>query len=256
MKFYVRDINISSGGIPIALINKEDALKLDIGVGDRIIIKKNKKIAHVIVDLASSEKVIDKGEIGLFEEVLKELHIHTYDTVDIQLADKPITIKYIKEKLGGEAVIAILDYKMEQATIDRSDGFIDGVMEIAPNAKVVARLEAHAVRDKAMAVMEDIIQAHPDVNVIFGINDDSALGALAAMESAGLTNDNQLIVGFDGTGDAKEAIKNGSILQADVAQDPVAFAKAAVDAALKAINGESLPAQIITDTKVLDASNL
>ncbi len=163
---------------------------------------------------------------------------------------------YINEKLGGEANIAIIDYAMEQATIDRSDGFTEGVMEKAPNAKVVARLEGHAVRDKAMAVMEDIIQAHPEVNVVFGINDDSALGALAAMEAAGKTKSNELVVGFDNTTDAREAIKRGSILQADVSQDPVAFAKAAIDAALKAINGETLPPQTLTKTYVVTADNV
>ncbi len=71
----------------------------------------------------------------------------------------------------------------------------------APDVKLVSRLDGFAVRDKAMAVMEDILQAHPEVNVVFGINDDSALGALAAMEAAGKTKNNELIVGFDGTAD-------------------------------------------------------
>ena len=164
--------------------------------------------------------------------------------------------KYIKEKLGGKANIGILDYPEEQACIDRANGFLDGVKEFAPDVKVVARLEGFAVRDKAMTVMEDIIQAHPEVNVVFGINDDSALGALAAMEAAGKTKNNELIVGFDGTADAKAAIKRGSILKADVAQDGAAFARAAIDAALKAIKGETLPPTIITDTKVIDATNL
>ena len=104
--------------------------------------------------------------------------------------------------------------------------------------------------------MEDILQSHPEVNVVFGINDDSALGALAAMEAAGKTKNGELIVGFDGTPDAREAIKRGSILKADVMQDPVAFAKASIDAALKALKGEKLPANTITATKVLDASSV
>jgi ribose transport system substrate-binding protein len=164
--------------------------------------------------------------------------------------------KYIKEKLGGKANIGILEYPEEQACIDRANGFLDGVKEFVPDVKVVARLEGFAVRDKAMSVMEDIIQSHPEVNVVFGINDDSALGALAAMEAAGKTKSGELIVGFDGTADGKAAIKRGSILRADVAQDGSAFARAAIDAALKAIKGETLPPQIITETKVLDATNL
>jgi len=101
MKFFVRDIDISSGGVPIALINFEDAAKLDIHVGDRIVVRKGKRKAHVVVDIASSVKVIDQGEIGLFDEVLKSLHAQAYDKVEVELADKPITVQYIKEKLEG-----------------------------------------------------------------------------------------------------------------------------------------------------------
>jgi len=101
MKFFVRDIDISSGGVPVALINFEDATKLDIHVGDRIIVKKGKRKAHVVVDIASSEKVIDQGEIGLFDEVLKLLHAQAYDKIDVELADKPSTVQYIKDKLQG-----------------------------------------------------------------------------------------------------------------------------------------------------------
>jgi ribose transport system substrate-binding protein len=164
--------------------------------------------------------------------------------------------KYIKEKLGGRANIAVIEYPEEQACIDRANGFLDGVKVDVPDAKLVARLPGHAVRDKAMAVMEDILQAHPEVNVVFGINDDTSLGALAAMEAAGKTKNNELIVGFDGTADGKAAIKRGSILRADVAQDGNAFARAAIDAALKALKGEKLPPQTLTEVKVLDATNL
>lgn len=101
MKLYVRDIDISSGGVHVALVNKQDALEMDIHVGDRIRVIKNKRIAHVVVDIAQSDRFIQKGEIGLFEEVMKSLKTSNYDKVSIELSNKPKSVQYIRSKLDG-----------------------------------------------------------------------------------------------------------------------------------------------------------
>jgi ribose transport system substrate-binding protein len=66
--------------------------------------------------------------------------------------------------------------------------------------------------------MEDMLQAHRTLRGVFGINDDSALGALAVLEAAKRTD--LVIVGFDATTEAQDAIRRGSALKADVAQHP------------------------------------
>jgi len=55
--------------------------------------------------------------------------------------------------------------------------------------------------------VENILQGHPDVDVVFGCNDDSALGALSAMQAAGKDPEKHLVIGFDGTIGAFEEIK-------------------------------------------------
>ena len=67
-----------------------------------------------------------------------------------------------------------------------------------------------ATRDKASSDSGDILQAHRDLKGIFGINDDSALGALAAVKAAGLTG-KIAIVGYDATPEARAAIANGDM---------------------------------------------
>ncbi len=64
-----------------------------------------------------------------------------------------------------------------------SDGFIKGFTEIDPNAVVIARIDGGCVREDAVTAMEDAIQAHPDVNVVYGGNGDNSLGALAALRA-------------------------------------------------------------------------
>ena len=149
--------------------------------------------------------------------------------------------KAYAERFGDTpAKIAIISYPLEQACIDRENGFIDGFKKFVPDAEVVTSQNGEAVRDKSMSIMENILTANPDINVVFGINDDSALGALAAMEARGI-NENAMVVGFDGTDDAKAAILAGGIYFGDVVQDSAIIGQECVRAAVAAGRGEKLP---------------
>ena len=102
MKLRVKDIDISSGGPLVAVLNHEDAAMLDLHVMDRIKIKKGKKIETVVVDIAESSKVVPRGRIGVFEEVIDSLKLKNNDKVEISIARKPLSIDYIKNKLDGQ----------------------------------------------------------------------------------------------------------------------------------------------------------
>ena len=102
MRLKVKDIDISSGGPLIAVINYKDAAMLDLHVMDRIKIKNGNKVETVVVDIAQSDKVVPKGRIGVFEEVINSLKIRNNDIVDITIARKPLSIDYIKKKLDGQ----------------------------------------------------------------------------------------------------------------------------------------------------------
>ena len=95
MKLKVRDIDISSGGPLVAVVNHKDAAMLDLHVMDRIKVKKGRKIETVVVDIAQSDKVVPKGRLGVFEEVLDSLKLKNNDKVEIAIARKPISIDYI-----------------------------------------------------------------------------------------------------------------------------------------------------------------
>ncbi|MBI3027003.1 AMP phosphorylase, partial [Candidatus Woesearchaeota archaeon] len=102
MKLKVRDIDISSGGPLIAVINYKDAAMLDLHVMDRVKIKRGRKIETVVVDIARSDKVIQNGRIGIFEEVIDSLKLKNNDEVEISIARKPLSLTYIKKKLDGQ----------------------------------------------------------------------------------------------------------------------------------------------------------
>jgi len=102
MNFKVKDVDISSGGVMIAVLNQDDAVSLDLHHGDRVGLIKGKKHAHVIIDIAESSKAVKKGEIGLFEEVLDKLKVRHGSEVKLVIEEKPISVHYIKEKLKGK----------------------------------------------------------------------------------------------------------------------------------------------------------
>jgi len=101
VRFKVRDIDISAGDLFVVILNKKDADKLNLIALDRVRIKKKKEIICV-VDIYEGDKRVKDGEIGLFEEVLKEIKVKNGEIVDIVPSEKPKVLDYIKKKLEGK----------------------------------------------------------------------------------------------------------------------------------------------------------
>lgn len=94
--------------------------------------------------------------------------------------------QWLKAHPGKTPQVAILNFGgFEQIVVLRTDPFFKGVKSVAPEAKLVAKQNGFGSTIKSMEVMLDILQANPQVNIIFGANDDMALGALAACEQLG-----------------------------------------------------------------------
>jgi len=82
--------------------------------------------------------------------------------------------------------VAILNFgAWEQGEVLRFEPFFEGVKAVDPNAELVTVLNGQGSTEVSMKVTLDILQAHPEVNIIFGGNDEMALGALAACEQKG-----------------------------------------------------------------------
>lgn len=91
-----------------------------------------------------------------------------------------------------------------------------------------------------LKAMEDLLVAHPDVNVVLGENDSMVLGARKALEAAGKTKDVLLLAAADGQKEALQLIQEGQY-GATGLNDPDLIARTAVDVGMKALDG-SLPA--------------
>jgi ribose transport system substrate-binding protein len=136
--------------------------------------------------------------------------------------------KLICAAVGKSGSVAIINEPEVTSVQDRVKGFRAAVKSGCPDVNVVADFDAGGQRDKAANVMGDVLQSHKDLKGVFGINDDSALGALTAIRAAGL-NGKLAVVGYDATPEARAAIKSGD-MYGDAIQFPDQIGAKTIDA--------------------------
>ncbi len=166
------------------------------------------------------------------------------------------TGKYVQENLGGKARILAIDLPMLNPCILRVDGFYDGIRTIIPDAEIVHRLDGQGLKDQALQVSTDALTVDPDVNVIYGCNDDSALGALQAFKAAGLDESKLIVAGTGGEGNAFiHAMKEDGPYKVEAAMFPEAVGYEVINMAVKLFNGEEVPEHFVTPTYGLTVDN-
>ena len=155
--------------------------------------------------------------------------------------------EYLIDQLGGKGNIVELEGTAgSSAARDRGQGFDDKIAE--SNMNIIAKQIADFDRTQGLTVMENILQSKSDIDAVFAQNDEMALGAQKALEDMGMKD--VLIVGFDATDDAVEAVKNGT-MAATVAQQPLLIGEAAVNAIDKILKGEKVDNFIPVELKLI-----
>jgi len=144
--------------------------------------------------------------------------------------------------MGGKGKVIIIDHPTVASVQDRVKGFKDELALKCKGVSIVADQDAGGDRAKAEAVTDNLIQRLPTLAGIFGINDDSALGALAAVKAAGKIGKIKL-VGYDAGPEARKAIDAGQMF-GDPQQHPDVIGQLTIDAIHDYFNGKK-PAKVI-----------
>ena len=163
--------------------------------------------------------------------------------------------QYIVDKMGGEAEVAILTYPRLAAVIERGNGIKDGIMAVAPNAKIVAEQSAGAPEEGAAAI-EAIMQAHPGVRVVAGINDAGVLGAFESLAGMGVPTEEFALFGLDATPEALARIREGGMYKATVDIAPYEAGKMAIDLAVKVIESGPQAEMVVQQMVPVTAENI
>ena len=151
------------------------------------------------------------------------------------------------EALGGTGgKIGIIDYKDAESCLLRVAGFkevIDAHNAGNPNAQfeIVRELGGEGDLEKGRTAAQDIIQAVPDIDGIFAINDPSGLGAWSALNTAGKSDD-IVLIGFDGQPDGKKAVRDGKFYASPI-QFPSKMGTQTVNTIINYFNGEAVEAE-------------
>ncbi|TCP24965.1 ribose-binding protein [Scopulibacillus darangshiensis] len=156
--------------------------------------------------------------------------------------------KFLIDQLNGKGnVVELQGVPGSSAANERGKGFDEAIKD-AKGIKVIAKQPADFNRSKGLSVMENIIQTGSDIDAVFAQNDEMALGAIVALKEAGLKD--VKVIGFDGTKDGIQAVKDGK-MAATIAQKPKLIGQKAIDAAKKAADGKDLPKFIPVELKLV-----
>ncbi len=162
--------------------------------------------------------------------------------------------EFVASRLGGNGLAAILEGVPGHETGEsRSKGFRAAVKD-KPGISVVSSQAAGFDRAQGYNVMQNVLQAHPDLQAVFACNDLMALGALEAIAASGKTGQ-IVVVGFDAIDEAKEAIRAGK-MDATIAQYPAEMGRVALESAVKHLKGEQVPAFIPVRIELITKANV
>lgn len=146
------------------------------------------------------------------------------------------------KKTGGKGNIVILDCPTAKTALDRADGFAETIAEKAPDMKIIAQQNSDMAQDVALEAMENILQANKDIQVVFAVNEEAAMGAITAIESAGLTvgEDGILVYSINGASMECEMIRAGKLI-GTAAQQPLELGRIGGQLMLDYINNATEP---------------
>lgn len=152
------------------------------------------------------------------------------------------------------ADILILEHKDTLSAVDRIDGFLDTIAE-NPQYRIVARRESKGQTELAMPAVHAAIEEGLHFDVVMALNDQSAIGALAAIKDKSLSHKIS-IYGVDGSPDMKNLLRNTEDIAATVAQSPVNMGVQTIQSAYAMMEGNPSQTVITIPVHLLDKSTI
>lgn len=155
--------------------------------------------------------------------------------------------------LKGKGKVGFIDYYIPDVTVlARQNGFKKALTE-NPGVELIVEQTGRGSADSALPIMENILQAEPDLDGMFCINDPTAAGAISACEGAGRTG--ILISSVDGSPQAIKLISEGKQLSTS-SQNPSNMGKTAVEMMNKILKGEKVERYVQIPITLIDANNV
>jgi ABC-type sugar transport system substrate-binding protein len=162
---------------------------------------------------------------------------------------------YAVDKLGGKGDVVMLSGPSGlDLTLFRVNGFKDYLSKY-PGMKVVAEKFTSTASAEALTTMQDFLQAQPDVKAVYAFNGPIAIGAVQALRAAGKKPGDVLVLTTDMEVETQRLIEEGWI-QATIVSQPVTMARLAVQRAIEAAEGKTIPKETLTQASMITSSTV
>ena len=160
------------------------------------------------------------------------------------------------DAVDGELTVGIVNYDISSANGQERERGARDLFEASGRAQVAARINTLAEAGRAQADTEELLRAHPDINVLLAFNEPTSVGAAAAVAAQELS-DTVFLVGFDSNLATVEGLQNGSV-DALIVQNPYAMGYLGVESAYRLLTGQGgrVEETVDTTTRVVDPENL
>jgi galactofuranose transport system substrate-binding protein len=190
-----------------------------------------------------TDRAVDSEDTSLYETFLGSDFV-----LEGQKAGEWLVENAADSDIDGDGDIDVV--QLEGTTgaapaIDRGEGFADAV-SADPTIKVVASQTGDFTRDGGKQVMESFLQSETGIDVVFAHNDDMGLGAIEAIEAAGLTPGKDIkIITVDAVKDGMQALADGKI--SFIVECNPLLGPQLMDLAKKVLAGEEVPERVVTE---------
>ncbi len=174
--------------------------------------------------------------------------VRTLVATNAYMAGQLVGEQMAKDYPNG-AKIAVLDFPENESCVDRVNGFLAGLGDNKDKFDIVAQQDGKAALDASMTLAEDIIQANPDLQAFFCINDPSALGAASAVKSANKKGTIG-VYSIDASPDGKQALVDGDFTCV-AAQVPIQIAEKSFEIAVDLLGGGSCENEYYLDSMLI-----
>ena len=200
---------------PIIVLNLEDAKELGVHPSDRVKISSNGKTAIAIVN--TTTKSVNEGEIGVFDEVERELSLKDGDVVSLQIANRPKSLMFIRKKMDG---LKLNDTEIRTIVQDIVD---DNLSDIETAAFVVSSYMRPYEMDETVSLANAMVDTGETLDFGDNVVDKHCIGGVAGnrttmllvpiLAAAGLTmpkTSSRAITSASGTADTMEVLSDVS----------------------------------------------
>jgi ribose transport system substrate-binding protein len=209
--------------------------------------------SKALIPLLEQAKAANIPVIGFDSGVDSDIPLATAATDNIAAAGKAADM--MAELIGGAGEVAVIVHDQTSRTgIDRRDGFVNRMKDAHPNITVVDVQYGGGDHLKSTDLAKAIIQAHPNLKGFFGANEGSIIGVMNAVKEMGMEGQ-MVVIGYDSGKQQMDAIRAG-VVAGSITQDPIGIGYKCVEAAVKAIRGETLEKNIDTGFHWYDKTNI